>query len=242
MGSPDSEEGRLASEGPQTQVTISQGFWIGRYEVTQGEYLEVVGSNPSWFNGNRTSGPNWAFPAGNYGTNLMRPVDTVDQPSARNYCSLLTAREQAAGQLPAGYVYRLPTEAEWEYACRAGTTTRFSYGDDPSYSELGNYAWYNANSGNQTHPVGQKLPNPWGLYDMHGNLVEWSLDWYAGSLPGGSVTDPIGPASGSQIVHHSGTWGTPGDYLRSAWRGASPPTGMTNPGHGFRVVLARPLP
>jgi hypothetical protein len=137
---------------------------------------------------------------------------------------------------PTGYVYRLPTEAEWEYACRAGTTTRFSFGDDPGYSQLGNYVWYDANSGKQTHPVGQKQPNPRGLYDMHGNVWEWCLDW-TGAYPGGSVTDPIGANSGSDRVVRGGCWSVVGRGCRSARRISDTP-GIRFSGLGFRAVLA----
>jgi eukaryotic-like serine/threonine-protein kinase len=162
IGSPEDEVDRSENEGPQTQVTLTQGFWMGKHEVTQGEYLAVVGSNPSYFNG--VQGET------DYGTDLNRPVESVSWDDAVAYCAALTARERAAGRAPMSYAYRLPTEAEWEYACRAGTTTRFSYGDDPGYTHLRDYAWYEGNSERQTHPVGQKLPNPWGLYDMHGNV------------------------------------------------------------------------
>jgi len=156
MGSLTNEEGRFPDEGPQTATTISRGFWMGKYEVTQAEYLAVTGTNPSYFIGD----PN-------------RPVEQVTWFDAKNYCGQLTQREQAAGRIPTNCLYRLPTEAEWEYACRAWTSTRFSYGDDPSYTNLTNYAWYYDNFGGTTHPVGQKLPNPWGLYDVHGNVFEW---------------------------------------------------------------------
>jgi formylglycine-generating enzyme required for sulfatase activity len=132
MGSPTNELDRnllnddvQIAEGPQTAVTISHGFWIGKYEVTQGEYLAVMGSNPSGHQGD---------------TNL--PVETVSWYNATNYCSKLTQRERAAGRIAANSVYRLPTEAECEYACRGWTSTRFSYGDDPGYTNLMNYAWY----------------------------------------------------------------------------------------------------
>ena len=133
-------------------------------------------------------------------------------------------------------MYRLPTEAEWEYACRAGTSTRFSYGDDPGYTNLTQYAWFDVNSGGTTHPVGQKLPNAWGLYDMLGNVAEACQDWY-GPFPGGIALDPQGPATGSARVGHGGLWLRPASYCRSAWRnGASPD--FLGDGGGFRVVLA----
>jgi formylglycine-generating enzyme required for sulfatase activity len=137
-------------------------------------------------------------------------------------------------------VYRLPTEAEWEYACRAWTSTRFSYGDDPGYTNLTNYAWYLDNSGDTTHPVGQKLANPWGLYDMHGSVYEWCQDWFAG-YPGGIALDPQGPASGSDRVIRGRYWGV---WLTDAWccRSAARHHGFRDSGFiiriGFRVVLA----
>jgi formylglycine-generating enzyme required for sulfatase activity len=177
MGSPTNEQDRSSNEGPQTTVTLSRGFWIGKYEVTQAEYLSVVNTNPSPLPGD-----------------LSRPVSSVSWPDATNYCAKLTQREVAAGRIPVGSQFRLPTEAEWECAARAGTSTRFSYGDDPGYTNLTDHAWYILNSGFMPHPVGQKLPNPWGLYDMEGNAVEWCQDW-AGFLPGGAQTDPTGPVS-----------------------------------------------
>ena len=150
MGTPTNEVNRQADEGPQTAVTISRGFWMGKYEVTQREYQAVIGNNPSQFPGD-----------------LDRPVETVSWLDATNYCAKLTQQELAAGHISQGSHYRLPTEAEWECAARAGTSTRFSDGDDPDFASLTNNAWYSANSGFGTHPVGQKLPNPWGLYE-HG--------------------------------------------------------------------------
>jgi formylglycine-generating enzyme required for sulfatase activity len=192
---------------------------MGRYEVTQGEYQAVMGSNPS-----------------SVGGDTNRPVETVTWYDATNYCGKLTAAERAAGRLPAGYVYRLPTEAEWEYACRAGTTTRFSYGDDPGYSQLGNYAWYGSKSGGTTHTVGLKQPNFWGLYDMAGNVWEWCLDWY-GTYPGGSVSDPKGPGSGSIRGIRGGGWHFDGQFCRSAKRDAKTPA-YQDSFVGFRAVLA----
>jgi formylglycine-generating enzyme required for sulfatase activity len=237
MGSPAAEEDRWTDEGPQTRVTISRGFWMGKYEVTQREYQTVMGRNPSFFTGD-----------------LERPAEQVTWLDATNYCAQLTAQEQAAGRLPAGHVYRLPTEAEWEYACRAGTTTRFSYGDDPGYAELADHAWYGDNSYTNappagayyesagrfytTQPVGQKPANPWGLHDLEGNVWEWCWDWYATTLPGGSKTDPKGPGSGSQRVLRGGSWNDSGGwYFRSASRLGAMPAGW-NKYSGFRVVLA----
>jgi formylglycine-generating enzyme required for sulfatase activity len=225
LGSPTNEVGRSTDEGPQMTATITHGFWMSKYEVTQREYLAVTGSNPSSFTGD-----------------LSRPVESVSWMAATNYCTLLTQQELAAGRIPAGSHYRLPTEAEWEYAARAGTSTRFSYGDDPEATGLTNYAWYGAIFGITTHPVGQKLPNAWGLYDMAGNVSEWCLDWY-GPYPGGFATDPEGPPSnaiGFKVVR-GGAWDSFQTDCRSARRGiqaASP--FITDFVIGFRVVLVTP--
>ena len=226
MGSPTNELHRQANEGPQTIVTLTHGFWIGKFEVTQGEYLSVMNTNPSFLPGD-----------------LSRPVSSVSWPDATNYCWTLTQRELAAGRIPPGSEYRLPTEAEWECAARAGTTTRFSYGDDPDYTSLTNYAWFILNSGFPSllilHPVGQKLPNPWGLYDMAGNVWEWTQDWL-GDLPGGAVTDPQGPPSnpiGWKVVR-GGSYDFDVTDCRSARRfffGNHPALNDTD--LGFRVVL-----
>jgi formylglycine-generating enzyme required for sulfatase activity len=226
MGSPTSEVDRNINEGPQTTVTLTRGFWMGTYAVTQREYTNLMSSNPSYFT-----------------DSLDEPVEFMPWTDATNYCYLLTQRERTAGRIPANYQYQLPTEAEWEYACRAGTTTRFSYGDDPGYANLGAYAWYADNSGSATHPVGQKLPNPWGLYDMHGNVWEWCQDWRA-TYPGGSVTNPLVLPSltATNPVLRGGSYYFAGQYLRSAQRGAmSPPTGMRYD-VGLREVLARTVP
>lgn len=225
LGSPTNEVGRAADEGPQTAVTITHGFWMGKFEVTQREYLAVIGSNPSGFPGN-----------------LDRPVESVSWLDATNYCAKFTQQELAAGRIPPGSHYRLPTEAEWEYAARAGTSTRFSYGDDPALTNLTNYAWYAGNSGITTHPVGQKAPNPWGLYDMAGNVLEWCLDWY-GPYPGGFEIDRQGPASNATGVKviRGGAWDSFESDCRSARRATE---GVSPFIHdfilGFRVVLAAP--
>ena len=225
MGSPTSEAERDVTYETQHTVTISRGFWMEKFLVTQGDYLSVVGSNPSYF----TS-------ANGYSDDLTRPVETVGWSDATNYCALLTAQELTGGRIPTNSVYRLPTEAEWEYACRAGTTTRFYYGDDLAYTDLVNYAWYAGNNSNTTHPVGQKLPNAWGLYDMAGNVFEWCQDWY-GPYPGGSVTDPQGPGSGSFRVNRGGCWSADAKDCRSALRSYFFTTD-SNLILGFRVLLA----
>lgn len=225
MGSPTNEVDRNVNEGPQTKVILSRGYWIGKYEVTQGDYLEVTGTNPSVFPGD-----------------LNRPVSSVSWPDATNYCWLLTQRELTANRIPAGSQYRLPTEAEWEYAARAGTSTRFGYGDDPDYASLSNYAWHFMNGGLTVHTVGRKLPNPWGLYDMTGNVWEWCQDWL-GPLPGVTVIDPTGPPSNSigwKVIRGGGYDFGPGD-CRSARRyfyGSHPALNDSN--LGFRVVMACP--
>jgi formylglycine-generating enzyme required for sulfatase activity len=222
MGSPTNDLDSSSNERPQTTVTLTRGFWIGKFEVTQGEYLDVTGTNPSDFPGD-----------------LSRPISSVSWIDATNYCWRLTQRELAAGRIPAGSQYRLPTEAEWECAARAGTTTRFSYGDDPTYASTTNYAWF-LDLGHPdltVHPVGQKLPNPWGLYDVHGNVWEWCQDNY-GPLPGGVQTDPAGPASTllRDKVMRGGAYDYPNSSCRSASRLFRFPL-WPDSDVGFRVVL-----
>ena len=139
--------------------------------------------------------------------------------------------------MPAGHVYRLPTEAEWEYACRAGTTTRFSFGDDLDYNLLRGFGWFSANASGQSHAVGEKSPNRWGVFDMHGNVWEWCGDWYSGSYQGGSATEPKGASTGSRRVIRGGSWGDGGHYCQSARRYGDSPSDRSSD-LGFRVVLA----
>ena len=236
MGSPTSEVDRGSDETQHT-VTLTKGFYMGKYAVTQGEYLALIGSNPSYFT-----------PDNGYSQDLKRPVEEVSWLDATNYCALLTLQEQAAGRLPSGWVYRLPTESEREYACRAGTTTAFHYGNalHGGMANFFNYWEYDASTGDiyvsdptvlclmRTTTVGSYQPNAWGLYDMHGNVEEWCRDWY-GSYPTGSVTDPPGPASGSFCVLRGGGWHNYGRRSRSAERNYSAPSQSWD---GFRVVLA----
>lgn len=218
MGSVATEVGRSSDE-IQHAVTLTKGFWMGVHEVTQAEYQAVIGVNPSANTGDTT-----------------RPVEQVPWAQAVVYCTTLTTSEQTAGRIPAGWSYRLPTEAEWEYCCRAGArTTRFSYDDDLNAVILPNHAWFTTNSSSQTHSVGQKLGNPWGLVDMHGNVWEWCQDWY-GSYPAGSATDPQGPATGTIRVIRGGSWSNTADTCRSARRLTN--SGGGNAVTGFRVVLS----
>jgi formylglycine-generating enzyme required for sulfatase activity len=224
MGSPTDEAGRDPDESPQTRVPIGPGFWIAKFEVTQAEYQKVMGSNPS--------------------TTLddpARPVEKVTWHEALEYCRKLTELEEAQARLPKGYAYRLPTEAEWEYACRAGTATRFSYGEDRNETQLGEYGWFIHNSDATTHRVGEKRPNPWGLHDMHGNVWEWCLDRWEGKYPGGTITNALKYGEGNLRVARGGSWLYEAKACRSANRDDY------NPGNrcsdlGFRVVLAPVAP
>jgi len=210
MGSPADEVGRQPNEGPQTKVTLTKDFFLGATAVTQGQWTAVMGSNPSHFKGDTL------------------PVETVSWDEATAFCQKLTERERAAGRLGMGYAFSLPTEAQWEYACRAGTT-------GPYAGDLDAMAWYSKNSGSTTHPVGTKKPNAWGLFDMHGNVFEWCADWYA-PYSGGVLTDPAGPVSGSARVYRGGRWGTVGAICRSAHRDFRGPGFRVN-FIGFRVAL-----
>lgn len=224
MGSPPVEKDRDLDEDPLTEVIFPLGFWMGKHEVTQREYEKVMTTNPSWFKGDSS-----------------RPVEQVSWDEAVAYCTRLTQMEFLSGRLPPGYAYRLPTEAEFEYACRAGTTTRFNYGDDLDYSQLPEYAWYSANSEQASHPVGQKKPNGFGLYDMHGNVWEWCLDWYRERYPGGTVERPLGPATGQTRIFRGGGWDYHAHSCRSAYRNSVAPS-QRRLYVGFRVVLAPVLP
>jgi hypothetical protein len=198
-------------------VTLTHDFWLGKYEVTQGEYASMMGKNPSHFPGD---------------TN--RPVEKVKHFEAVAYCSAVTKREQEAGRLPPGWTYRLPTEAEWEYACRAGTTNLFSFGNSATNADQ--YAWTQENSESITHPVGQKRPNPWGLYDIHGNVWEWCSDWFA-PYPAAALTNPAGPTQGKFKVFRGGGWNNDADFARSANRFMmSPSNGIYFV--GFRIALS----
>jgi formylglycine-generating enzyme len=246
MGSPTSEAERDANE-TQHAVTLTQGIYMGKYPVTQGEYLALLGGNPSSF----TTRDYYGTPIS---PDTNRPVEQVRWADATNYCAQLTQQEQAAGRLLAGWIYRLPTESEWEYACRAGTTNAFYYGDalHGGMANFYDYYEYDASYGDiivqnptvpwlpRTTTVGSYQPNAWGLYDMHGNVWEWCLDWY-GAYPVGSVANPQGPASGSTRVFRGGNWSAFGAFCRSAKRGSNIPS-YNDYTIGFRVVLAPSQP
>ena len=189
-------------EKPVHQVTVSP-FAIGKYEVTQAQWQAVMGHNPSNFKGDDL------------------PVENVSWDDAQEFCRTLSQRTAQS--------YRLPTETEWEYACRAGPTGDYA-------GNLDAMAWYDKNSENKTHAVGQKQPNAWGLYDMHGNVWEWCADWYEGSYYGQSAAaDPPGPTSGSLRVGRGGGWVNTAAGCRSAFRYASSP-GNRGGNLGFRLV------
>ena len=216
MGSPVEELDRQKDEGPVHEVRIGLGFWMGRTEVTVREFESLMTYNPSM------------SPSGS-----LCPVERVSWGASMEFCRRRTERDRAAGVIPAGTAYRLPSEAEWEYACRAGTRTRYSYGDDHSYRELDFQGWYAGNAMARTHDVAQKYPNPWGLYDMHGNVFEWCLDFY-GCYPGGTRGTPA-----KVPVYRGGSWYCPPEYLRSSSRH---PGGTAEGAYfiGFRVVLGAP--
>jgi formylglycine-generating enzyme required for sulfatase activity len=262
MGSPDSELLRKADESPQTRVTLSKGFWLGRTMVTIGQWKSVMGldvrgqlekmlHDDSLYNlggKSQTARDYMRFSReadpGRYlaNENANLPMYFVSWNDAQMFCEALNARERVAGRLPKGYEYNLPTEAQWEYACRAGTP-------DATYAGLDSIAWYDANSpdgytgkgfkvggrNGGPHPVAQKQPDAWGLYDMSGNLWEWCRDWY-GAYPGGNETDPVGPATGTDRVNRGGSFGSgPGDE-RSAHRAKNPPA-EASAYRGFRLAL-----
>ena len=204
-------------EQPVHRVEITRPFYLGVTPITQGQWEQVMGDNPS------------AFKQG-----ANHPVENVSWRRVQEFVEALNRREQRSH-------YRLPTEAEWEYACRAGTTTEYSFGDDEE--QLGEYAWYSDWPGGSTHPVGQKKPNIWGLYDMHGNVWEWVQDWYAEDyykqFQSKTAIDPRGPKQGTYRVIRGGSWNNYATYLRSAYRDDRPP-GNAYDYVGFRLLRTIP--
>lgn len=230
MGSSTNEPGSKNDER-QHEVSISRNFYLGIYEVTQSQYKQVMGDNPSHFQGEKITA---LIPSNDRMMTVTdssnHPVERVSWLNAIEFCKRLSA---LPSEEQARRIYRLPTEAEWEYSCRAGTTTAFSHGD--SEEDLSDYEWYDDANG-QTHPVGKKKPNAWGLYDMHGNVAEWCSDWY-GEFPLEAVTDPIGPAIGTFRVSRGGSFFYNSNACRSAYRDKLAPHYSNSFTHGFRVVL-----
>jgi formylglycine-generating enzyme required for sulfatase activity len=209
MGANKNFEDAGDDETPQHTVNITHSFAIGKYEVTQSEWVAVMGSNPSEFKG-RTN-----------------PVEKVSWNDVQRFISGLNAKT--------GKQYRLPTEAEWEYAARAGSQATYCFGDDKG--QLGRYAWFDGNSGEKTHPVGQLQPNSFGLYDMHGNVYEWCSDWYGEKYYQSTPSDnPTGPSSGSHRVDRGGEWNDYPWRLRAANRFYNTPD-YAYYHLGFRLVL-----
>ncbi len=219
IGSPDYELGRNKDE-IQHKVIISKLFMIGKYPITQYQYGSVVGENPSQFKGDNN------------------PVEMVSWNDAKEFCNILNSSFK--NKLPQGFIFDLPTEAQWEYACRAGTITSLNSGknitsETDSCYNLNEVGWYYKNSGGKTHSVGKKMPNDWGIYDMHGNVMEWCKDWY-GDYPSFSVTDPTGPDRGSFRVRRGGGWLNRARNSRSAIRSNDFPDNRSD-NLGFRLAL-----
>lgn len=284
MGSPTNETGRHDNEGPLTKVTISHSFWLGQTEVTQDQWRAVMGTGVAE-QGKRMLADDALYDLGGKQRQTLRdyyhqqkdgsdsllfnvagdaPMYFVNWEEAVAFCRRLTERERTAGRLPSGYEYRLPTEAEWEYACRAGTTSATYAGNlvikgHYNVPVLDDIAWYGGNSsvgytgkGRDTskwpqkqypggiaaqRAVATKKPNAWGLYDMLGNVWEWCGDWYIGTLLGGDVRDPQGAHSGSFRVWRGGSYsyGSPGECRAASRTGAVPTMRVSD--LGFRVAL-----
>jgi len=201
-----------ANERPMHEVTLSQPFGLGVTEVTEEQYTTVMGKNP------RFSSPGNA-------------INSLSWNEANEFCQRLSMlpEEKAAGR-----VYRLPTEAEWEYACRAGTETAYSFGDDPT--EVTTHAWYSRNSGQDTHPPSQKPANPWGFSDVHGNAWEWCQNWFY-DYPDAPDTDPVGPSKGNLHVLRGGGWFHREPNCRSSSRFTEDPNSPTKFTGGLRVAF-----
>jgi len=193
------------------EITISKPMYVGVTEVTQAQYEQIMGTNPSTFKG------------------ATNPIEMVSSTQAMEFCKKVSEKT--------GQKVRLPTEAEWEYACRAGTQTQFSFGDD--LNALKDYGWYSGNSDNKTHPVGLKKPNPWGLYDMHGNVWEWVSDWY-GDYAGGALTDPQGGGPAACRPLRGGAYDCTSDRCGSADRSLYHKSHYWEnyPYYGFRAVAS----
>jgi formylglycine-generating enzyme required for sulfatase activity len=208
MGSPPDEEGRLINEGPVHEVQITEAFYMGKYEVTQEQWIEIMGVSPSMSKEDRL------------------PADSISWNQIQEFIIKLNEQENTNK-------YRLPSEAEWEYAARAGTTTRYSFGENEM--KLDNYAWYHENSQGTTHPVGQKLPNQWGLYDMHGNVWEVVQDGFHDNYNNAPLDGSVWETVNKNFISRGGSWDNDANLLRSATRHKNDP-GDRNFLTGFRIV------
>ena len=241
IGSLPEKFGSLDNASPH-KVTLTRDYYLDAFEVTQAQYSRVMGKNPSKFQGDEVAERDTKT------GRVVKLIDTSNHPVEQVSWAEVVDFCRKLSELPeekqAGRVYRLPTEAEWEYACRAGSKTAYCFGESPEL--LGDYAWYMENSKyqsyplreNQTQSVGKKKPNAWGLYDMHGNVQEWCSDWY-GEYPKGAVTDPIGPEQGSDRVFRGGAYWQPVMYHNSAVRFRLPPYHISG-SNGFRVAMSVP--
>ena len=229
MGSPINETGRQDWES-QHLVTINNWYYLGAYEVTQNEYERITGERPSAYRSAQSS----FGKVGERFKGSSYPVNGIGWEDAVTFCKKLSDLPEEKN---AGREYRLPTEAEWEYACRAGSTTMFGFGD--SVATLGEYAWFGDDL-EGARPVGKKKPNKWGLYDMHGNVFEFCQDWYGDAdYPSGEAIDPKGPSDGRTRVSRGGCWKCNAADCRSARRVSLAPT-MGNEYYGFRVAMSLP--
>jgi formylglycine-generating enzyme required for sulfatase activity len=221
MGSPSSEEGRDSDEDV-VKVTHSQGFWMMETECWQALWVAVMGASKS---------SEWSQ---QHGVGDRYPAYNISHDEAKLFARKLNQLLESEGVI-GGYEVRLPTEAQWEYAVRAGSTTAFCFGSDEG--KLGEYAWYEKNSGSTNHPVGTKKPNAWGIHDGHGSVWEWCSDWYDSRYPKGPLIDPVGPSRGSNCVSRGGGWDNTAADCRSAIRNRITP-GNRNNNLGFRLALS----
>jgi len=231
MGSPEDEPGRVADER-QHVVALTQPYWLGRTEVTQAQWTAVMQRTIE--DQRRLATQERAGTANAeqalWGVGPAHPMYYVSWDEAVDFCRRVNALESERGRIPAGYGFWLPTEAQWEFACRAGST-----GPHAAGGTLDEQAWYEPNAGGTTHPVGTKVSNAWGLHDMQGNVSEWCADHY-GDYPSGTVIDPLGPESGANRVERGGHWANPESLCRAARRNGVPGNRRYS-SLGFRLAL-----